>query len=76
MKAEHDSPYGIIRSNWKKEGGVFTLEVEVPVNARATVYLPVKPDAAHVTADVKPVASDRNRMAFKVGSGRYTFVAR
>ncbi len=76
VKAEHDSPYGMIRSGWKKEGGVFTLEVEVPVNTGATVYLPVKPDAKNVTADVKPVASDRDRMAFKVGSGRYTFVAR
>ncbi len=76
VKAEHDSPYGMIRSSWKKQGGVFTLEVEVPVNTTATVYLPVKPDAQNVVAPVKPVASDRDRMAFKVGSGRYTFVAR
>jgi len=76
VKAEHDSPYGMIRSNWKKAEGVFTLEVEVPVNTTATVYLPVKPDAKNVTAEVKPVPSGRDRMAFKVGSGRYTFVAR
>ncbi len=76
VKAEHDSPYGMIRSSWKKDGAVFTLEVEIPVNTVATVYLPVKPDARNVTADVKPVPSDRDRMAFKVGSGRYTFVAR
>jgi len=48
----------------------------VPVNTTATVYLPVKPDAQNVTADVEPVPSDRPRMAFKVGSGRYVFVAR
>jgi alpha-L-rhamnosidase len=76
VKAEHDSPYGLIRSSWKKAGGAFTLEVEVPVNTTATVYLPVKPDATNVAADVKPVPSDRDRMAFKVGSGRYTFVIR
>jgi alpha-L-rhamnosidase len=76
VKAEHDSPYGMIRSNWKKAGGVFTLEVDVPVNTTAMVYLPVKPDAKNVIADVKPVASDRDRMAFKVGSGRHSFVAR
>ena len=76
VKAEHDSPYGVIHSSWKKEGGVFTLEVEVPVNTTATVYLPVKPDAKNVTADIKPVAAGRDRMAFKVGSGRYTFEAR
>jgi alpha-L-rhamnosidase len=76
VKAEHDSPYGLIRSSWKRAGGVFTLEIDVPVNTRATVYLPVKPDSKQVTADVKPVASDRDRMAFRVGSGHYTFVAR
>ena len=76
VKAEHNSPYGVIRSNWRKKGALFTLEVEIPVNTGAMIYLPVKPDARNVTADVKPVPSDRDRMAFKVGSGRYTFVAR
>ena len=76
VKAAYDSPYGMIRSSWKKADGVFTLEVDVPVNTSATIYLPVKPDAKNVTAAVKPLPSDRDRMAFKVGSGRYTFVAR
>ena len=76
VKAEHDSPYGLIRSEWRRENGVFVLEVEIPVNTEATVYLPVKPDAKNVTADVAPVTSDRDRMAFRVGSGRYRFCAR
>ena len=76
VRAEHDSPYGTIRSHWKKDGGVFTLEVEVPVNTSATVYLPAKPDAQNVVAAVPAVPSDRDRMAFKVGSGRYTFTVR
>lgn len=76
VKAEHDSPYGMIRSHWKKDGAAFTLTVEVPVNTEATVYLPVKPDAKNVTADVPAVASDRDRMAFRVGSGVYTFRVR
>jgi len=76
VKAEHDSPYGLIRSEWRRENGAFVLEVEVPVNTEATVYLPVKPDAKNVTADVAPVTSDRDRMAFRVGSGRYRFCTR
>lgn len=76
VKAEHDSPYGLIRSEWRRENGVFVLEVEIPVNTEATVYLPVKPDAKNVTADVAPVTSDRDRMAFRVGSGRYRFCTR
>ena len=76
VKVEHDSPYGVIRSSWKKEAGAFTLEVDVPVNTCAVIYLPVKPDAKGVVADVKPMPSDCDRMAFKVGSGHYAFVAR
>ncbi len=75
FKAEHDSAYGMIRSSWKKEGGKFCLEVEVPVNTAATVYLPVKPGTEGVEADVEPSATDGDRMAFKVGSGRYSFTA-
>ncbi|HRR33417.1 MAG TPA: alpha-L-rhamnosidase C-terminal domain-containing protein, partial [Kiritimatiellia bacterium] len=76
VKAEHDSPYGLIRSEWRRENGAFVLAVEIPVNTEATVYLPVKPDAQNVTADVPPIKSDRDRMAFRVGSGRYRFCAR
>jgi alpha-L-rhamnosidase len=76
VKAEHDSPYGVIRSAWRQANGAFTLEVDVPVNTRARVYLPVKPDAKNVTADAKPVPSDRDRMAFDVGSGHYVFATR
>ena len=46
------------------------------VDKRAVDGIRRKPDAKNVEADVKPVPSDRGRMAFKVGSGRYTFVAR
>ena len=76
VKAEHDSPYGMIRSAWKRQGGALRLEVEVPVNTAATVYLPVKPGAQNVVASVAPTTSDRDRMAFKVGSGKYTFEIR
>jgi alpha-L-rhamnosidase len=76
VKAEHDSPYGMIRSAWQRRGGGLRLEVEVPVNTSATVYLPVKPGAKNVVTDVVPTTSDRNRMRFKVGSGKYTFEIR
>lgn len=46
-KAHYMSPYGKIVSAWKKVGGVFTLDVEVPVSTEATVMLP---DGKMVTA--------------------------
>jgi alpha-L-rhamnosidase len=65
VTAHHDSPYGRIVSNWKKDGDKLTMEVTIPPNTIATVYVPVsaKPsedgpakDAAGVTESGKPVA--------------------
>lgn len=73
VQAEHHSPYGKIRSCWKKAGPAFTLEVDVPVNTAATVYLPVSPRAKNVVSDVQALPEEGDRMAFRVGSGHYTF---
>jgi len=73
VKADHDSQYGMIRSHWIKSGNSFKLEVDIPVNTSATIYLPVKPGASGVSSTVPEVKSDRDRMAFKVGSGHYEF---
>jgi alpha-L-rhamnosidase len=72
VKAQHDSPYGIIRVSWKKSNGLFKLDLDVPVNTTATICLPVKPDTKGVVfADAQKVAPLRNRMTFTIGSGHY-----
>ena len=38
----YDSPYGMIRSEWKKSGNVHELNVEIPVNTTAVRYMPAK----------------------------------
>jgi alpha-L-rhamnosidase len=40
VKASHQSMYGLIRSSWRREQGRFTLEVTIPPNSAATVYMP------------------------------------
>lgn len=45
--------YGRIVSNWKKEADQLTMEVTIPMNTTATVYVPAK-DAAGVTESGKP----------------------
>jgi alpha-L-rhamnosidase len=40
VKAHHDSPYGRIESNWKREGERFVLDVMIPPNTTAEVVLP------------------------------------
>ncbi len=39
-EASFHSPYGLIKSGWKKENGNFELNVTVPVNTTAEIYFP------------------------------------
>jgi hypothetical protein len=38
--ATYQSPYGEIKSYWKKTGDIFELKISLPANCTATVYLP------------------------------------
>lgn len=40
VNALHDCPYGRIISNWKRDGNELTMDVTIPVNTTATVYVP------------------------------------
>ncbi|MBU4200810.1 MAG: glycoside hydrolase family 78 protein [Verrucomicrobia bacterium] len=80
-RAEHRCLYGIIRSAWEKKAGLFMLEVTVPINTTAEVWLP-SPDPALVKADGKPVAdmaaikflrAEAGASVFETGSGDYRF---
>ncbi len=77
----HKTMYGALNSSWKRSKGQFTLDVTVPANTTATVWVPAK-DASAVTesgrkpADVKGVKfvrSDGGSAVFEVESGTYSF---
>jgi alpha-L-rhamnosidase len=83
VKAHHDCLYGRIESNWIREGGALTLNVTIPPNTTATVYMPAA-DAATVmegsgaaakSVGVKFVRSEPGVAVFEVESGSYTFKA-
>jgi alpha-L-rhamnosidase len=77
-RAEHESPYGEIVSDWAVRDGRFTLGVEVPVNSTATLRVPVPAGGdARVVGDasgVEPDGVNDGYAQFEVGSGRYRFV--
>ncbi len=50
----YGSPYGRIVSNWKRDAGRLTMDVAIPANTTATVYVPAK-DAAAVTESGKAI---------------------
>jgi alpha-L-rhamnosidase len=84
VRAEHQSPYGVIRSAWEKTADGLALEVEIPANTVARVYLPAA-DAAQVTEGGKALAEAEGvtgvipregQVAVQVGSGVYRFEVR
>ena len=83
-KADYQSPYGPITSEWKKEADSFMLAVQVPANATALVYLPAV-KANTITESGKPVSGskeiklvryEKDRAVFSIGSGKYTFIVK
>ncbi len=67
----YDSIRGPIRSAWKLDGGALTLDVSLPANTTAAVYVPAGGEA---TANgLTPVGSEEGYAIFEVGSGDYQF---
>jgi alpha-L-rhamnosidase len=81
-KASYKSIHGKIVSDWKLEGQTFALNVTIPANTTATVYLPAKnaesvtegSGAAKEAESVRFVRMEDGKAVFAVGSGDFQFV--
>jgi hypothetical protein len=76
-EAQTYSPYGIISSKWLREGSKFTLDIEIPANSDAIVYLPVS-KTAKLVVNGKVTAgnvSTEGKVIIRVGSGKYHITA-
>lgn len=83
-KASFESPFGIISSDWKKNGTEFSIAVTIPPNTTAVIYLPATASSV-ITEMGKPLTASREvkSLGFKdgkamlqVGSGKYHFVVK
>ncbi len=81
VKASYDSIQGKIISQWKVEGNDFYLDVTIPANCTATVYLPAT-KAEKITESGQPLSqikfikrlqTENNRVVLQVAAGRYRF---
>lgn len=81
VMATHTCVQGRIDSNWQVEGAQFELEITIPANTMATVYLPAR-DAQSVQEGDQPLAEapgvkflrmEGDRAVLEVGSGSYQF---
>jgi alpha-L-rhamnosidase len=82
-KARYDSIHGRILSGWKREGSQLFLDVTIPPNTTATLFVPAQ-DAhsvresgrlAAVAEAVKFLRTEPGTAVFAVGSGSYSFVS-
>src|SRR5437016_11669042 len=75
--------FGKIATDWQRNGANFTLQVSIPVNTTAVVYIPTS-DPASVTESGKAaekakgvhfLGREEGLALYTVGSGNYAFAS-
>ncbi len=82
VAADLDTYYGRVGSHWKIDGGTFTLDVEIPANTTATIYIPAADinsieEGGKKITDIKEFQAKANGDGYvqlNTGSGKYHFV--
>jgi alpha-L-rhamnosidase len=84
VKATHNSPYGLISSEWHRDGNKFDWHIEIPANTTATVYAPFpnvtlvldgKWSSAVTMPGIKALGIENGCPVFELGSGDYHFTS-
>lgn len=81
VKANHQTLYGNIAANWRKENKKFTIEVTIPANTDATLYIPATKESKLMEAglplqnrkEMTYIGMEGGRAVIKIGSGIYHF---
>jgi alpha-L-rhamnosidase len=81
VRAKHNSSYGSIESSWEFNAGKVTMNVTVPPNTTATIYVPttdvntVKENGTSISEspNVKFIHKEKDYAVYGVGSGSYVF---
>jgi alpha-L-rhamnosidase len=84
-RSTRECMYGTISCSWARDGGdgKLTMQVVIPANTSATVYVPAGTGArvlesgkpASQAEGVRSIGTDGDDMVFAVGSGQYEFTA-
>jgi alpha-L-rhamnosidase len=81
VNADLKTYYGTVSSHWKIENGKLQLDVEIPANTTATVYVPAKSadeiteggNALSSLRDIKIAGTEKGYVVLDIGSGKYHF---
>jgi len=83
VKASYNSMHGLIATHWIRKGNNLELNVEIPANTTATVYVPAK-DGNSIKLNGQPALDSESVRLVKVTgdmvvleivSGKYKFTA-
>lgn len=82
-KGHYDSIRGRIAVDWKIENNDFHLNVEIPVNTTATVYVPAEEKSnvyegekiASEAEGVKFLRKEKDALVYSLDSGKYSFIS-
>jgi hypothetical protein len=80
-RAAHESPRGRVAVAWRRDGGAFSLDLDLPPNTSAEVWLPAEGargvreggQPLERVAGVRLVREEEGRVVLAVDSGRYAF---
>ena len=81
VKAKYNSIQGEIVSEWKRNNSTFHIDLTIPVNTAALVYIPTA-DVNSVLEgnvdisklkDIELIKVDNGQVVLKIGSGKYSF---
>jgi len=75
VKSSYQSPYGLIRSDWKKTQNILEMTISVPSNTTATIFFPTNQQTSVTENGKKTTVSKTSDGKYycKVGSGNYIF---
>ena len=81
VKGSYQSVSGLITTEWKLGKGVFTLDVLIPANTTASIYIPAKTERnvtesgkqINKTNGVKFIKMKKEYAIYEIGSGSYHF---
>jgi alpha-L-rhamnosidase len=80
--ASLETYYGKVASEWKKENGKLVLNVEVPANTAANIFVPAtnaddiseSGKKINEVKEISVVGKSDNYVSLKLGSGKYSFL--
>jgi alpha-L-rhamnosidase len=85
VKADLQTYYGSVSSSWKTENGQLQLDIEIPANTKATIFIPadnvdrIKESGNNLSGNnnsIKVIGTKDGYVEVETGSGKYSFTVK